>query len=54
MRQSQSLITRIVVAHRPDTTALADRVVLIDGGQIVADERRRPYQVETSKEALRG
>jgi ATP-binding cassette subfamily B protein len=28
--------TTIVIAHRPATIALADRVVLIDGGRIVA------------------
>ena len=27
----------IVIAHRPATIALADRVVLVDGGQVVAD-----------------
>jgi ATP-binding cassette subfamily B protein len=27
----------IVIAHRPATIALADRVVLVDGGRVVAD-----------------
>ena len=27
----------IVIAHRPATMALADRVVLVDEGQVVAD-----------------
>jgi ATP-binding cassette, subfamily B, bacterial len=29
--------TTIVIAHRPATIALADRVVLIDGGRVAAD-----------------
>ena len=29
--------TTIIIAHRPATIALADRVVLIDHGRIVAD-----------------
>ena len=29
--------TTIIIAHRPATIALADRVVLIDGGRIIAD-----------------
>jgi len=29
--------TTIIIAHRPATIALADRVVLIDGGRVVAD-----------------
>ena len=29
--------TTIVIAHRPATIALADRVVLIDEGRVVAD-----------------
>jgi ATP-binding cassette subfamily B protein len=29
--------TTIIIAHRPATIALADRVVLIDGGKVVAD-----------------
>jgi len=28
--------TTIVIAHRPATIALADRVVLLDGGRVVA------------------
>jgi ATP-binding cassette subfamily B protein len=29
--------TTIIIAHRPATIALADRVVLLDDGKIVAD-----------------
>ena len=29
--------TTIIIAHRPATIALADRVVLIDEGKVVAD-----------------
>src|SRR5262249_6075444 len=29
--------TTIVIAHRPATIALADRVVLLDGGRVVAE-----------------
>jgi ATP-binding cassette subfamily B protein len=29
--------TTIVIAHRPATIALADRVVLLSGGRVVAD-----------------
>jgi ATP-binding cassette subfamily B protein len=29
--------TTIIIAHRPATIALADRVVLIDGGKVIAD-----------------
>jgi ATP-binding cassette subfamily B protein RaxB len=30
-------LTRVVVAHRPETIAMADRVVEMAGGRIVAD-----------------
>ncbi|MEO6987665.1 MAG: ABC transporter ATP-binding protein [Aquihabitans sp.] len=33
--------TTIVIAHRPATISLAERVVLIDGGQVVADGSHR-------------
>src|SRR5262249_19036031 len=32
-------ITRVIVAHRPETIASADRVVVLYGGKIVQDER---------------
>jgi ATP-binding cassette subfamily B protein len=33
--------TTLVIAHRPATIALADRVVLLDEGRIVADGPHR-------------
>lgn len=39
-------ITRIIVAHRPETIASADRVVVIDGGRIVRDVRKQSVPVE--------
>jgi ATP-binding cassette subfamily B protein RaxB len=29
-------LTRVVVAHRPDTIAMADRVVVMESGRIVS------------------
>jgi len=34
------LITRIVIAHRPETIAAADRVVVISNGTVVSDQER--------------
>lgn len=31
-------ITRIIIAHRPETIAMADRVVRMDGGRVVLDQ----------------
>lgn len=39
-------ITRIVIAHRPDTVAAADRVIGMDGGRVVRD-LREPVQPST-------
>jgi len=39
----QSLkLTRIIVAHRPETIAMAERVVVLHGGKIVQDIRQHP------------
>jgi ATP-binding cassette, subfamily B, bacterial CvaB/MchF/RaxB len=35
-------ITRVIVAHRPQTTATADRIVTLDGGRIVREARIAP------------
>src|SRR6185369_17262293 len=37
-----TLVSRIIVAHRPDTISSASRVVLIEEGKIVKDQVVRP------------
>jgi ATP-binding cassette subfamily B protein RaxB len=47
----QSLeLTRIIVAHRPDTIAMAERVVVLHGGKIVQDIRKE--QIENAQAEL--
>ena len=33
-------LTRIVIAHRPETIAAAERVIVLQGGKVVQDLRR--------------
>lgn len=48
----QSLkLTRIIVAHRPETIAMAERVVVLHGGKIVQDIRKEQSQVESAQPA---
>ncbi|MET0323223.1 MAG: peptidase domain-containing ABC transporter [Duganella sp.] len=35
-------ITRIMIAHRPQTIAIADRVIRVENGRMLEDLRRRP------------
>ena len=35
-------LTRVVIAHRPETIASADRVIVLQGGKVVQDFRRVP------------
>jgi len=37
LREVMSGRTTLIIAHRPATIALADRVVLLDGGRMVAE-----------------
>jgi ATP-binding cassette subfamily B protein len=37
LREVMSGRTTLIIAHRPATIALADRVVLLDGGRVVAE-----------------
>jgi ATP-binding cassette subfamily B protein RaxB len=39
-------LTRIVIAHRPETIASADRVIVLQGGKVVQDLRRVPTPAE--------
>jgi ATP-binding cassette subfamily B protein RaxB len=44
-------LTRIIVAHRPETIAMAERVIILHHGKIVQDERqqqRQPDSVQTA------
>jgi ATP-binding cassette subfamily B protein RaxB len=41
-------LTRIVVAHRPETVASADRVLLLAGGRIVREARTAPAASRTA------
>jgi ATP-binding cassette subfamily B protein RaxB len=43
-------LTRVVVAHRPDTIAMADRVVTMEAGRIV-DDRGRPAPTDDGGDA---
>jgi ATP-binding cassette subfamily B protein RaxB len=40
-------LTRILVAHRPETIAMAQRVVVLHGGQIVRDLEQPLRQTST-------
>jgi ATP-binding cassette subfamily B protein RaxB len=35
-------LTHIIVAHRPETIASADRVIELRDGRVLRDERRTP------------
>ncbi|MFM8236984.1 MAG: ABC transporter ATP-binding protein [Actinomycetota bacterium] len=41
--------TTIIIAHRPATIALADRVVLLDGGRVVADGPHEQLLAESER-----
>lgn len=48
----QSLkLTRIIVAHRPETIAMAERVVVLHGGKIVQDVRKEQPQPASAQAA---
>jgi ATP-binding cassette subfamily B protein RaxB len=44
-------LTRIIVAHRPETIAMAERVVVLHGGKIVQDVRKKQRQSESAQAA---
>lgn len=44
-------LTRIIVAHRPETIAMAERVVVLHGEKIVQDVRKEPRQAESAQAA---
>jgi ATP-binding cassette subfamily B protein RaxB len=37
-------LTRIIIAHRPETIASADRVIVLQGGKVAQDLRRAPQE----------
>lgn len=46
-------ITRLIVAHRPETIASAARVVVLDGGKIVRDQSTAASPARSNKKAAR-
>ncbi|MCY1526008.1 putative multidrug export ATP-binding/permease protein [compost metagenome] len=44
-------VTRVMVAHRPETIASADRVILLGGGKVVADESTEQLLVHHAEAA---
>jgi ATP-binding cassette subfamily B protein RaxB len=44
-------LTRVIVAHRPETIASADRVIVLDGGQV--SHELRTVSGNSSAQALR-
>ncbi|HUJ00906.1 MAG TPA: peptidase domain-containing ABC transporter [Usitatibacter sp.] len=44
-------LTRILIAHRPETIASADRVIVLQGGRVVQDLRRVAAQPAAQREA---
>jgi ATP-binding cassette subfamily B protein RaxB len=44
-------LTRIVVAHRPETIAMAERVIVLHSGKIVQDVRKEQHQAESAQAA---
>jgi ATP-binding cassette subfamily B protein RaxB len=47
----QLALTRIVVAHRPETIAMAQRVVVLENGRVVRDLERRSDPVNEHEQA---
>jgi ATP-binding cassette subfamily B protein RaxB len=48
----QSLkLTRVIVAHRPETISMAERVVILHGGKIVQDIKQEPRQPNSTRVA---
>jgi ATP-binding cassette subfamily B protein RaxB len=44
-------LTRLIVAHRPETIAMAERVVVLHGGKIVQDVRQEQRQPDSAQAA---
>jgi ATP-binding cassette subfamily B protein RaxB len=44
-------LTRVIVAHRPETIAMAERVVVLHGGKIVQDVRQQQPQPASAQAA---
>jgi ATP-binding cassette subfamily B protein RaxB len=47
----QLALTRVIVAHRPETIASAGRVVALSGGRVSQDLRSVGHAANTEREA---